>query len=182
MRAAASPSSRSSTGGRPLAFRPSTRCSFSRGRRAPAISLCTRHTSAALQTLGREHLAFSRMFSAMSKSASLSTYTWQMPVPVSMTGTVALSTQARMSPAPPRGMSRSTRPEAVISSTADCRDTSCTSPRASWGSPAAASPSRRADTMTAAERWASLPQRSTQADPAFSVSAAASEVTLGRLS
>ena len=33
----------------------------------------TRHTSAALHTLGREHLAFSMMRSAMSRSASLST-------------------------------------------------------------------------------------------------------------
>ncbi len=36
--------------------------------------------------------------------------------------------------------------------------------------------------MALAERNASLPPRSTQADPAFSASAAASEVTLGRLS
>ena len=79
-------------------------------------------------------------------------------------------------------MSRSTSPEAVISSLADCRVVSSTSPRAFWGSPAADRPSRRASTMAAAERWASLPQRSTQAEPAFSASAAASEVTLGRLS
>ena len=39
-----------------------------------------------------------------------------MPVPVSSTGTAALSTHARISPAPPRGMSRSTRPLAAISS------------------------------------------------------------------
>ena len=107
---------------------------------------------------------------------------WQMPVPVSMTGTVALSTQARISPAPPRGISRSTSPEAVISSRADCREISSTRPRAFWGSPAAASPCRRALTMAAAERWASLPHRRTQAEPAFSASAAASDVTLGRLS
>ena len=37
-----------------------------------------------------------------------STKMWQMPVPVWMQGTLAFSTQARMSPAPPRGMSRST--------------------------------------------------------------------------
>ena len=37
-------------------------------------------------------------------------------------------------------------------------------------------------TMAAAERCASLPPRRTQAEPAFSASAAASEVTLGRLS
>ena len=42
-----------------------------------------------------------------------------MPVPVSMQGTVAFSTQARIRPAPPRGMRRSTRPLAVISSCAE---------------------------------------------------------------
>ena len=71
------------------------------------MSRCTRQTSAALQTEGRLVLALSMMFSAMSKSASRSMYTWQMPVPVSITGTRAFSTTARISPAPPRGMSRS---------------------------------------------------------------------------
>ena len=56
------------------------------------------------------------MFTAMSRSAYSSTYTWQIPVPVWMQGTVAFSTQARISPAPPRGISRSTSPSAVISS------------------------------------------------------------------
>ena len=36
-----------------------------------------------------------------------------MPVPVSMQGTAAFSTQARISPAPPRGISRSTSPRAL---------------------------------------------------------------------
>ncbi len=44
--------------------------------------------SAALQTDGRDVFAFSRMDSAMSRSASASTYTWQLPTPVSITGTV----------------------------------------------------------------------------------------------
>ena len=105
-----------------------------------------------------------------------------MPVPVSMTGTVALSTQARISPAPPRGMSRSTYPLAVISSCAEARVVSSTRHRASWGSPARERPRHRAETMAAAERWASFPQRSTQAEPAFRAKAAASLVTLGRLS
>ena len=105
---------------------------------------------------------------------------WQMPVPVWMTGTVALSTQERMSPAPPRGMSRSTKPRACISSLAEARVVSSTSCRASAGSPAWLRPRFRAETMATAERWASLPQRSTQALPAFRARAAASEVTLGR--
>ena len=105
-----------------------------------------------------------------------------MPVPVWMQGTRAFSTQERMSPAPPRGISRSTSPTARISSLALCRVVSCTRLTASRGSPACASPSRRASTMALADRNASLPPRSTQTFPLFSASAAASEVTLGRLS
>ena len=76
------------------------------------MSRWTRQTSSALHTDGRLVLAFSMIFTAMLRSASLSTYTWQMPVPVSMQGTLAFSTHARMSPLPPRGISRSTRPSA----------------------------------------------------------------------
>lgn len=56
----------------------------------------------------------------------LSTYIWHMPVPVSMQGTVAFSTQALISPFPPRGIRRSTRPVAVISSFALPREVSST--------------------------------------------------------
>lgn len=73
-------------GGRPAAARSSTRRFLSMGRNCPAISAWTIATSSALQTDGRLVLAFSMIFSALSKSASLSTYTWQMPVPVSMHG------------------------------------------------------------------------------------------------
>ena len=59
---------------------------------------------------------------------------------------------------------------------------SSTSWRASWDRPACSMPCFRAATMAAADRWASFPPRSTQADPAFNARAAASEVTLGRLS
>ena len=105
-----------------------------------------------------------------------------MPVPVSMQGTVADSTHARMSPAPPRGMSRSTRPEAVISSCALWRVGSETRFTNVSGRPASRSPSCMAATMAAAERYASLPPRSTQTLPLFMASTAASEVTFGRLS
>ena len=88
------------------------------GRNRPATGASTRQTSSALQTEGRLVLAFSMMFSAMSRSADASTYTWQMPVPVWMQGTLAFSVQARISPAPPRGISRSTSPTAVIRSLA----------------------------------------------------------------
>ena len=182
MMACAAASSRSSTGILPAAARASTRRALSRGKNAPATSRCTRATSSALQTDGRLVLAFSMMFRAFSRSASLSTYTWQMPVPVSMQGTVADSTHARMSPAPPRGMSRSTRPEAVISSCALRRVGSETRLTNVSGRPASRSPSCMAATMAAAERYASLPPRSTQTLPLFMASTAASEVTFGRLS
>jgi len=64
---------RSSTGGSPAAARSSVSRPFSLGRNSAAASRCTRHTSAALHTLGRLHLAFSRMSSAMSRSAARST-------------------------------------------------------------------------------------------------------------
>ena len=84
------------------------------GRNRSATALWTRHTSSALHTEGRLVLALTMIFTALSKSAYSSTYTWQIPVPVWMQGTVACSTQARISPAPPRGISRSTSPSAVI--------------------------------------------------------------------
>ena len=107
---------------------------------------------------------------------------WQMPVPVWMQGTVAFSTQLRISPAPPRGISRSTRPLAVIRARALSRLVSCTSDTRAGAKPASCTPSRRAATMALLERKASLPPRSTQALPLFSARAAASLVTLGRLS
>ena len=44
---------------------------------------------------------------AIFKSADSSTNIWQLPVPVSMTGTVAFCTTAEMRPAPPLGISTS---------------------------------------------------------------------------
>ena len=182
MMAAARSSSRRSTGTSPAAARASTRRAFSNGRNPAATSLCTRHTSSALHTLGRLVLAFSMISTAMFRSAALSTYTWQMPVPVWIQGTVAFSTQARISPAPPRGISRSTRPFAVISSLAEAWVVSSIRLTALSGRPTRARPQRRALTMAWQLAQASRPQRSTQALPAFRASAAASEVTLGRLS
>ena len=79
-------------------------------------------------------------------------------------------------------MSRSTRPEAVISSCALRRVGSETRLTNVSGRPASRSPSCMAATMAAAERYASLPPRSTQTLPLFMASTAASEVTFGRLS
>ena len=99
-----------------------------------------------------------------------------------MQGTVAPATQARISPAPPRGISRSTTPLAVMMSAADWWVVSSTMFRISGSPPAAAMPPFRAETMAQAVRWASLPLRRMQVLPDFRASAAASEVTLGRLS
>ena len=122
------------------------------------------------------------MRTAISKSAAASTYTWQMPVPVWMQGTVAFSTQVRISPAPPRGISKSTKPSAVISRRALSWLVSSTRLTAVSGRWARRSPARSAVTMAWQLAHASLPQRSTQALPALTARAAASAVTLGRLS
>ena len=146
------------------------------------MALWTRQTSSALQTLGRLAFAFSMMSSALVWSAVSSTKMWQMPVPVWMQGTFAFSTQARMSPAPPRGMSRSTYPTAVMRALAEAWVVSSMRQTAVSGRPLARRPCRRAATMALAERHASLPQRRMQALPLLMASAAASLVTLGRLS
>ena len=182
MTAAARSSSRSSTGCRPRATRAGPRRRASLGRNSAAMAECTRQTSSALQTLGRLALAFSMMSSAWVWSAESSTKTWQMPVPVWMQGTLAFSTQARMSPAPPRGMSRSTKPTAVISALAEAWVVSSMRETAASGRPFSFRPRRRASTMAWAERQASRPQRRTQTLPLLMARAAASLVTLGRLS
>ena len=52
---------------------------------------CTSNFSAALQTDGRWVLALRMMRLAISKSADSSTKMWQLPAPVSITGTNAFS-------------------------------------------------------------------------------------------
>ena len=105
-----------------------------------------------------------------------------MPVPVWMQGTVAFSTQARISPAPPRGISKSTSPSAVISSLALAWEVSSMRLTAHSGRRTLRRPARRASTMAWQLAQASRPQRRMHALPALMASAAASLVTLGRLS
>ena len=83
-------------------------------------------------------MALSTIARAMSRSASRSTYTWQLPTPVSITGTVDSSTTERIRPAPPRGISTSTSPRARISSLADSWPSPGTSCTTSAGRPAPA--------------------------------------------
>jgi len=89
-------------------------------------------------------LALTRIATALSMSAAASTYTWQLPTPVSMTGTVELSTTLRINPAPPRGMSRSTSPRAVIRA----MTASWLRPGTSWIASMGTSVSARAVRMT----------------------------------
>ena len=135
-----------------------------------------------MQTDGRWVLALSTIASAWSRSASRSTYTWQLPTPVSITGTVDSSTTERIRPAPPRGISTSTSPRARISALAD----SCPSPGTSWttsaGSPVAAAASRSTATIAVLERAALEEPRSSTALPLLRQMPAASAVTLGRAS
>ena len=105
-----------------------------------------------------------------------------MPVPVWIQGTVAFSTQARINPAPPRGISKSTSPSAVISSLALVWEVSDSRLTAHSGRRTLRRPARSASTMAWQLAHASRPQRSTQALPALMARAAASLVTLGRLS
>ena len=153
-----------------------------RGRKTSAMSACTSRDSAALHTEGRWVLALSTIASAWSRSASRSTYTWQLPTPVSITGTVDSSTTERIRPAPPRGISTSTRPRARISALA----ASCPSPGTSWtasaGRPEAAAAPRRTATMAWLERSALDEPRSSTALPLLRQMPAASAVTLGRAS
>ena len=128
-------------------------------------------------------LALTTIASALSRSAARSTYTWQLPTPVSMTGTVDSSTTLRIRPAPPRGMSTSTMPRARISSLT----LSWESPGTSWTTSAVeagglAAASRSTSTIAALlERALELP-RSRTALPDFRQMPAASAVTLGRAS
>ncbi len=107
---------------------------------------------------------------------------WQLPHPVSITGTRAFSVTERISPRPPRGISTSRVPRIRIMASAEARDVSVTSWTQSSGRPAVFSAARRTSATAALERTASLPPRSSTALPAFRQMAAASAVTLGRAS
>ena len=102
-------------------------------------------------------------------------------MPVSITGTFAPSTTALINPAPPRGISTSTRPRAAIISLVTSRPPS-TRATASVFTPAFLSPSRRASTQTRFDSMAELEPRSRAALPDLRHNPAASAVTFGRFS
>ena len=107
---------------------------------------------------------------------------WQLPVPVSITGTVAFSTTLLMSPAPPRGMSTSRYWFIFIIFVALSRLVSSQSITASGE----ISVSERAFFITSTrhllEFIASLPPRRSTLLPLLRHKTAASTVTLGRAS
>ena len=151
------------------------------GRNSDANCSCTSRVSNALQTLGRWVLAFMMIGSASSWSAAASTKRWQLPVPVSMTGTCEPVTTALISPAPPRGISTSISPRAcIISVVVSCPPS--TSATASGFTPAADSPALSAVTIARFESTALELPRSRLALPDFRQMPAASAVTLGRAS
>ena len=85
----------------------SLRAFVTMGMNLSAMASCTRRLSHALHTPGLWVFAFITIFTAISKSALSSTYVWQFPVPVSITGTVLFNTTDWISPAPPLGISTS---------------------------------------------------------------------------
>jgi hypothetical protein len=133
-----------------------------------------------LHTLGRWVLEFSKIASALSRSAAASTYTWQLPTPVSITGTVDSVTTLRMSDAPPRGMRTSTSPRARIRALTDSRESPGTSATASAGRSVDTSPARSASTIAVLDADAEDDPRRSTALPDFKHRPAASAVTLGR--
>ena len=99
-----------------------------------------------------------------------------------ITGTVACSLSAFLSPAPPRGMIRSTTPSWVASSRSSSRSPPATIEIAPSGTPAPAAASEATCASTVFE-WAAVEDpRSTIALPDFRHSAEQSTVTLGRAS
>ena len=93
----------------------------------------TSSVSIELQTEGRCTLALNAISEAMSGSAPASINVWQMPAPVSMTGTVAFSTTLLISDAPPRGIMTSSRPFSLSISSTEERSGSSISCSASAG-------------------------------------------------
>ena len=114
--------------------------------------------------LGIDHNA-----SAISKSADSSTKMWQFPAPVSITGTVAFSVTKEIRPGPPRGISTSTSPRALISSCTESRVLESSSSIAPFGTQPQP---HDLDQVSRLLCTASLPPRRTIALPVLSTSEA----------
>ena len=97
--------------------------------------------SAVLQVPSRCVLLFSTIRKALSKSASSSIYTWQLPSKCLITGMRASLLMRSISPFPPRGTMTSTYCFMVINSPTAARSVVSTTCTAVVGNPAAAKPS-----------------------------------------
>ena len=135
--------------------------------------------SAALQTAGLDVFAFIIISLAISKSQSSSTYIWQLPTPVSITGTVAFFTTVCISPAPPLGIKTSIYSFNFIISNAVSLLVSSTNWTENSGNPASFIALANIFTIALLEFIASLPPLSITAFPVFKHSPAASHVTFG---
>ena len=143
------------------------------------MSSCTSRLSQALHTPGLCVFAFITILTAMSRSALLSTYVWQFPVPVSITGTVLFCTTDCISPAPPLGISTSIYPLSLIISVAVSLLVSSTICTQSFGSPICSRAFLNIFTIVVFELNASFPPLSIVALPAFRHKPKASAVTFG---
>ncbi len=168
---------------RPFAARSGPRRCARLGRNCRAMAECTRHTSSALHTLGRLALAFSMMSRALSRSAVSSTTHGRCRCRSGCRGPWRSATQARISPAPPAGdqqihiaYSGHQSVGRGVGGVLDQAD------RVVSAAGFLRSPCRSACDDGVALRHASLPQRRMQALPLLMARAAASLVTLGRLS
>lgn len=103
-------------------------------------------------------------------------------VPVSITGTVAFSTTARISPAPPRGIKTSTYPFIFINSVVVSLEVSSINAMAFSSTPHSANVRRILATIAIFEWSASLPHFKITAFPVLKQSPKASAVTFGRAS
>ena len=151
-----------------------------------SISLATERAiskdSAVLHVPRRCVLLFSKIRKALSKSASSSTYTWQLPSKCLITGMRASLLMRSIKPLPPRGTITSTYCFMVINSPTAARSVVSTTCTAVVGKPAACKPS----CTNLAKAWlqliASLPPRKIAALPDLMHRPAASTVTFGRAS
>ena len=132
-----------------------------------------------MHTDGRCTFEFITISVAISKSAYLSTYTWQFPAAVSTTGTVAFSTTLFIRPFPPRGINISMYPFILISSVAVSLDVSSTMFNAPSGIPQEYAASCIILIIALLEFIASLPPLKIHAFDVLRHKTAASTVTFG---
>ena len=141
--------------------------------------LCNTKDSHVLHVPSLCVFALMMMLTAMSFWANSSTYTWQFPVPVSITGTVEFFTTLWMSPAPPLGIRTSKYSFNCIIFVAVSRLVSVSSWMLYFGILQNSSSLWITFVIARFELIASLPPRRRHAFPVLKHSANASAVTFG---